>query len=194
MINRAGSNARPNLKGFQPMHNLHFLLIKADSAAEAASDAEDLIQHWGNEDSWRSIGGIASEDGSDDIENHDDGAWGLSFLDEDEDIPKEGTYFRRAVAYVRQQIAEPLVDLRSTLDRFSDALRNFDPESGLPEQLADIGRQLKHLSEHLYGRRRETRSDIPEVYEWQFDQDGLTDLIGQSEGARRYLVFLDMHS
>jgi hypothetical protein len=176
------------------MHNLHFLLIQADSAAEAASEAEHLIQDWGDENNGRSIGGIASEDGSDDVENHDDGAWGLSFLDEEEGIPKEGTYFRRAVAYLHQQIEEPLAGLRSTLDRFGDALRNFDPESGLPEQLADIGRQLEHLSEHLYGRRRGTRSEIPEVYEWQLDQEGLTDLTGPSEGARRYLVFLDMHS
>jgi hypothetical protein len=176
------------------MHNLHFILIKADSAAEAASETENLILDWGNENNWRSVGGIASEDGSDDIENKDDGAWGLSFLDEQEGIPREGTYFSRAVAYLRREIAEPLAGLRSTLDQFSDTLRAFDTESGSPLQLDDIGRALRHLSELMYGRARETRVEIPEVYEGQFDQEGLTDLTEQSEGARRYLVFLDMHT
>jgi hypothetical protein len=73
------------------MHNLHFLLINADSAADAASETESLILDWGNENNWRSVGGIASEDGSDDVENKDDGCWGLSFLDEEEGIPKEGS-------------------------------------------------------------------------------------------------------
>jgi hypothetical protein len=52
------------------MHNLHFLLIKADAAIDAAAEADSLILDWGDEDNWRSIGGVASEDGSDDIENH----------------------------------------------------------------------------------------------------------------------------
>jgi hypothetical protein len=176
------------------MHNLHFLLIKADSAAKAASQAEKLILEWGDENNWRSVGGVASEDGSDDIENHDDGGWGLSFLDEEEGIPKEGTYFRRAVAYLHREVAAPLAGLRSTLDQFSDTLRAFDPEAGSPAQLEDIGCELRHLSELMYGRIRGTRTEIAEVYEWQLDQEGLTDLTGGSEGARRYLVFLDMHS
>jgi hypothetical protein len=35
---------------------------------------------------------------------------------------------------------------------------------------------------------------IPEFNRWQLDEFGLTDLTGESEGAKRYLVFLDMHS
>src|SRR5271166_4951267 len=110
------------------MHNLHFILIKADSAAKAASAAENAILDWGNDNNGRSVGGIASEDGSDDIENHDEGAWGLSFLDEEEGVPKEGTYFSRAVAYLHREITRPLADLPSKLLGFSDKLRAFDPQ------------------------------------------------------------------
>ena len=134
------------------MHNLHFILIKADSAAEAAREAENLILDWGNENNWRCVGGIASEDSSDDIENHDNGAWGLSFLDEEKGIPREGTYFSRAVAYLHREIAQPLAGLRSTLDQFSDALRAFDVDSGSPGQLDDIGRTLQQLCEHLWSQ------------------------------------------
>ena len=177
------------------MHNLHFILIKADSAAKAASAAENAILDWGDENNWRSVGGIASEDGSDDIENHDEGAWGLSDLDEEEGVPKEGTYFSRAVAYLHRDITRPLADLPAKLLAFSDRLRAFDPEHGSPSQLEEIGRDLQHLSEHMVSRgAREGGVEIPQLYEWQFDRDGLTDMTGGSEGARRYLVFLDMHS
>jgi hypothetical protein len=47
------------------MHTLHFIVIQADSAADAASDVESEIIQWGNENNWRSIGGVASEDGQD---------------------------------------------------------------------------------------------------------------------------------
>ena len=176
------------------MHNLHFLLIKADSAADAASEVESLILDWGNENNWRSIGGVASEDGSDDIENHDDGRWGLSFLDVEEGIPRDGTYFRRAVAYLHHRIAAPLGVLFPTIEHFAIELRAFDPEGPEPWRLGEIGRELVRLSGHLCSRPA-SEDETPEFHEWQFDEFGLTDLTYQfPDGARRYLVFLDMHS
>ena len=35
------------------MHNLHFILINADSAAEAASGVENEILDWSDENNWR---------------------------------------------------------------------------------------------------------------------------------------------
>jgi hypothetical protein len=187
------------------MHNLHFILIKADSAADAASETETLILNWGDENNWRRIGGVASEDGSDDIDNHDDGRWPLSFLDAAEGVPKEGTYFSRTVAYLNMEIAPPLTlpatpfsthpDLRSAIAELSDMLRAFDLEGGDTHDLWCVRRNVKHLSELIASRRaREHDEGIPQFYDWEFDYFGLTDMTEQSEGARRYLVFLDMHS
>jgi hypothetical protein len=177
------------------MHNLHFLMINAGSAAEAADRTEAMILDWGNENNWRSVGGIASEDGSDDIENKDDGRWGLSFLDRDEGIPKEGTYFSRAVAYLSREIGQPLAGLRSTLEQFSDSLRAFDPDGEEPWRLGEIGRTLERLSGHLCtSRAQRGGTEIPEFFEWELDRFGLTDFTWQTDGARRYLVFIDMHS
>jgi hypothetical protein len=177
------------------MHNLHFILINADSASEAASEAESLILDWGDGDNWRRVGGIASEDGSDDINNHKDGRWGLSFLDEEVGIPKEGTHFSHAVAYLHKRIMDPLADLSATLLELTDRLRAFDPQSGDGFDLWRAGRDLQSLSGLVMSRdAREQGKEIPELREWQLDQFGLTDLTEQSEGARRYLVFLDMHS
>jgi hypothetical protein len=184
------------------MHNLHLILIKADSATKAAFEAEHLILDWGNENNWRSIGGVASEDGSDDIENHDDGRWGLSMLD---DISADGMYFSRAVAFLHRQIADPLIfpatphsthpDLNSAIRELSDRLQAFDPEGGDTHDLWCVGHNLTYLSELIASRRlREQGEAIPQFFPWQFDHFGLTDLTEHSEGASRYLVFLDMHS
>jgi hypothetical protein len=187
------------------MHNLHFILLNAESATEAAAEADSLILHWGDENNWRSVGGVASEDGSDDIDNHDGGRWGLSFLADEEGIAKEGTFFSRAVAYLHRSIGEPVElpfapysthpDLASALQAVSDTLSAFDPDRGNTNDLWAIGRNLKHLSELIdSSRARKQGEAIPQFYDWQFDQFGLTDLTEESVGSRRYLVFLDMHS
>jgi hypothetical protein len=187
------------------MHNLHFILLEADSAKDAAFEAEHLILDWGNDNNWRSIGGVASEDGSDDIENLEDKGWSLSFLNDVAGIPREGTYFSRALAFLHRQIKDPVTlpwgpcpthpDLRSALRELSDTLSAFDPDRGNSDELWAIGRNLKHLSELIDSRRaRDQGEKIPQFYDWQFDQFGLTDMTEMSDGARRYLVFLDMHS
>jgi hypothetical protein len=74
-------------------------------------------------------------------------------------------------------------------------LRVFDPEHGNTFDLWAIGRNLKHLSEIMDSRNAARHGEeIPELFSWQFDEFGLTDMTEDSEGARRYLVFLDMHS
>jgi hypothetical protein len=109
------------------------------------------------------------------------------------------------VAYLHREIMEPVVfpwppysghpDFRSALDELATALRRFDPASGKSTDLWAIGRNARHLSKLLDSRRARTRGEaIPQFYDWQFDQFGLTDLTEMSDGARCYLVFLDMHS
>jgi hypothetical protein len=187
------------------MHNLHFILIKAEEATHAAFEAENLILNWGDENNWRRVGGIASEDGSDDIENESHGRWGLSFLDDVDNVPKEGTYFSRAVAYLQLHLTEPVTfpsgpfsthaDLPSAISVLGDTLRAFDIENGDTHDLWRIGRNLKHLSELIDSRRARAQGEaIPQFYDWQFDYFGLTDMTEQSEGTMRYLVFLDMNS
>jgi hypothetical protein len=119
-------------------------------------------------------------------------------------IPKEGTYFRRALAYLHRAITRPVrftlsrsthADLNAAIRNLSDRLRALDPEDAQPLDLWSLGRDLKHLSELIDCRRAlKHGEEIPQFYGWQFNEFGLTDLTEDSEGARRYLVFLDMHS
>jgi hypothetical protein len=186
------------------MHTLHFILINADSAEEAATSAEDALLDWGDDNNWRSVGGVACEDGTDNIENHDDGRWPLSFLDSDEGVPKDGTYFQRAVAYLKQSITDPIrldywptpeyPGLKAALRDIADRLYEFDPDTGSSQVMWEASRALKHIEQILDARGALADHCIPEFYRWQFDQFGLTDMTDHTQGAKRYLVFLDMHS
>jgi hypothetical protein len=186
------------------MHNLHLILINADSAEEAASSAENEILGWGDENNWRSVGGVASEDGTDNIENHDDAGWPLSFLDSEENVPKDGTYFQRAIAYLKLSITDPIrltywptpeyPDLKAALRGIADRLYEFDPDTGSSQVMWEASRALKQIQQILDARGALADHCIPDFYRWQFDEEGLTDMTEHTEGARRYLVLLDMHS
>lgn len=189
------------------MHTLHFILVNADSAQDAASSAESEILEWGNENNWRSIGGIASEDGADDIENHENTGWPLSFLDDTEGVPKEGRYFERAIAFLKRDIVDPIrlpywptpqyPDMKAALEGIADRLTDFDQDTGSSQVMWEAQRateRLKHMLDARGTLADASAGGIPEFYAWQFDEFGLTDMTENTEGAKRYLVFLDMHS
>jgi len=185
------------------MHTLHFLLIFADSAADAADSAHAEIADWGNEDNWRRIGGIASEDGLDDVENAEGARWGLSFLDPNEPTPQSGTAFERAVAYLLGLLEDPVrLDDLSTHASLQIAvadvvakLQAIDFETDSLSVLRDASRNLRRLH-HVSASRSAVKHgcEIPELYSWEFAEHGLTDLTASTEGRRRYILFLDMHN
>ena len=188
------------------MHNLHLIMVNADSAQDAASNVEDAINDWGNENNWRRIGGIASEDGTDDIDNHDDARWDLSFLDEEEGVTKEGTYFSRAVAYIRSMTEGPIrlrdmptnyPDVDSAVAALCEMLRGFkvDADNNNKYKLFQVSRNFRHIHEFAINNNADKEGLVPsEFYAWEFDEFGFTDLSNEYEGKKVYIVFLDMHS
>ena len=44
------------------MHNLHFIVVKAETGKDACDEAESFISDWGNENNWRTMCGAVSED------------------------------------------------------------------------------------------------------------------------------------
>ena len=81
------------------MHNLHLLLINAPTATDAADKADALIDGWGNDNNYYSIGAVASEDGTDDIDDCD-GEYPLSCVDDCDG----NTYFAKALNSIREEI------------------------------------------------------------------------------------------
>jgi hypothetical protein len=185
------------------MHNLHYIIINAESADDAAESALLEIQDWGNENNWRKVGGVASEDGKDLIENHQDARWTLSGLKPDDALPDDNSYFAWAIADIWAKIDGDIklphhpysksFDLQVTLRGIALELLHSDCTN--IELLWSASANLKYLHQIARGRaQREVENAIPEFYEWEFDECGLTDLTDNSEGAQRYLVMIDMHS
>ena len=180
------------------MHNVHFILVRADSADQAATIASNHVLGFGDEDNnWYQIGGIASEDGCDDVNDHgEDTHYPLSRLD-DLGAPKEGTHFARAVELLRQDLANP-PDIRTALVNLADEMRTVRvPDDFIA--LWEIIENLKRLFSILYSRHFLSDGDIPEFRRYEFDQFGLTaihshECYNKEEGQRRYIVLLDMHS
>ena len=187
-------------------HNVHFLLTKADSAKEAADNVLGEIASWGDDNNWRCIGGIASEDGTDDVENHQNARWALSFMQGKENIPHDGTYYSKTVAYIKEMITGKLTLLSDSTQhiKITDAiegiitnLRTFNEEK--PDDdiylLLRTGNAVKQLFEIVNARQRlKSGCELAELNAWEFDQTGFTDLSDEYEGGLNYLVYLDMHS
>jgi len=193
------------------MHNVHFILLSADSAQEAAESLTDEIASWGNENNWRSIGGIASEDGSDDCECYDShAAWTLKDLDKDGDLEADATrksYFELVIEYAIRECgspiylpylpdAKPTSDPVITLEHVQTLLKNYSVESSEPEMLRTLANLLLSTKQLIDAARFKAGllKSVPSFNEWAFDTTGLTDMSDLFTGERRYLVMLDMHS
>jgi hypothetical protein len=184
------------------MHNLHFILVRADSADEAAEIAFNHALGFGDEDNnWFKVGGIASEDGWDDRNHHgNDTHYPLSYLDDVPAAPQAGTCFARAVGLLRNDLANP-PDIQAAVDKLADEMRRVRLPDGLFEFWRII-ENLKRLYSILYSSSILSDGDIPEFRRYEFDHFGLTAIDqaneppqGQKkEQTRRYIVFLDMHS
>ena len=89
--------------------NLHFCVVRAESAQSAGKIiASHIQQEFRGYDNYYTIGGIASEDGSDDLVCYHDtmSPFPLTTLD-DIGVPKEGTYFARVIKWVRKSLPTP---------------------------------------------------------------------------------------
>jgi hypothetical protein len=182
------------------VHNLHFILVRADSAEEAAQIADSVVFGFGGEDNWYQIGGVASEDGSDDQNDHGKNTrFPLSRLDDDPSAPKEGSHFERAIQLLRDALLEP-AEVQTSLHDLGEKLLKI---SGTEEWLGvwEIRQELSRLHAILYARQFLDDGDIPEFRPFQFDEFGLTRIdrankpteVGEA-GKQRYIVFIDMHS
>ena len=184
------------------MHNLHYIVIKAESAEDAAESALLEIQNWGNENNWRSVGGVASEDGKDLIENHQDARWGLSYLVPD--VPElQPRYFQWGIQKIWDRIHQPITlpyrprgeaaTIKNALAIIAGDLLTFDGED--THHLWCASQNLLYLQQIIGGRiQANNQHIIPSFYAYEFDECGLTDMSECSEGVQRYLVMIDMHS
>jgi hypothetical protein len=178
------------------MHNLHIMVIAAESADEAMQAAEAHLAGWGDENNWRSIAGVIAEDGTWHDGNGDSQYSGPFTLEE-----------------LNKELAEAIELKLDTRTRTGFAkLAEGDVEGVLEGKPADFAiltyrmiafvEQLRAVySAGLLGPQNTgDRKELPCVFTTrfrpgEFAEFGVTHLEGSgNRNEKKYAVLVDMHS
>ena len=160
------------------MHKLHLITTKADSPEDACNEVENEIVDFGNDNNWRTICGCISEDNEIYI-HEEDGAF----------APEKGMRISDIENMIKGQVRSFGYDATEVLVKF-----HIDDEI-LSAQDWWLLKQFCDFKEHQIDFNNEKFNiwEIEYRY-WQLDENGLTNFIKQSDGDKRYIVFIDMHS
>ena len=165
------------------MHNLHFILVRANSGEQACQDAENQIIDWGNDNNWRTMCGALSEDNE--VYDAGDGRY----------RPHETEYTNIDAINqgVKKWIGESFygATAKEKLDKGENNLSEWNAL-----ELWSLSKHAKHLSEAYDYKEKEF--DILNgntFYAYCFDECGVTDLTYEGEESEKiWIVFIDMHS
>lgn len=161
------------------MHNVHYIVINADSAEDACECARNKIENWGSENNHRSICGCIGED--ENTYRTKEGRW---------DIPK-----------TLKQISN---EIRHAADNFS--LANLFPEVIARFKIDEdtmgttdwyiLEQYCIFKSEQCRFNHKNFNIWEDEHRSWQLSYYGITNMTdGESiEGMKKYIVIIDMHS
>jgi hypothetical protein len=167
------------------MHNLHYLVTRADSPQEACSQVESEISEWGTENNWRTICGCVSEDNV--IHSEGQGRW----------EPTE----KDTIETINLQVSQWMNDDEYNKENFnicskgkSDNPFEWYGAKKYCEQQFQKGMTMNSIKHD----NRETFDVLKdEYYSWSLNECGVTLLdVSQLEndgGSKLYVVFLDMH-
>lgn len=175
------------------MHNLHYVVVKAETAEDAVSEVETMISDWGTENNWRSFGGCVSEDNEVYIVPPT-GTWGNSRW-----APEEN----HTIEMINQQVREWLKPDKHYQDIFDKCVSG---DIGSPFDWYGAMKYCEHkfhsAQHEIKGREFDVLHD--EFYDWHFDECGVTHFMTKQFDRRnldyedpkhkRYVVFVDMHS
>jgi hypothetical protein len=165
------------------MHNLHFILVKANSGEEACKKAENEIMDFGNENNWRTMCGAVSEDNE--IYNAEDGRYRPE---------TDYTTIEKINECVSQWTKDSFYGETAKL-KFDKGETNLDEWNAI--ELWSLSKWAKHLSEaHSYKDREFDILKGDTFYTCQFDECGVTDFTYDTndDGDKTWVVFCDMHS
>jgi hypothetical protein len=166
------------------MHNLHFILVKANSGEEACKQAETEIIDFGTDNNWRTMCGAVSEDNE--VYDAGDGRYRPAETDYttieaiNEGVSKwiEGSFYGETA--------------RLKFEKGETNIMEWDAH-----ELWSLSKWAKHLSEaHSYKGRAFDILKGDTFYGYQFDECGVSDMTYDTndDGDKTWVVFCDMHS
>ena len=177
------------------MHNLHLVVVHAETPEDACVNAEDWIMDFGTENNWRCIGGCISEDNE--ITDMDEySRWYPSYTD------NEGNKPYGSIEALNEMMREHIKEDNTFLHKkeLIEAIDNGDTK------LSDItdSMDLYYLKEYITNRQSTILLSNPgefnvledEYKPFKYDYFGVTNARNRQkeEGEKTYVVFIDMHS
>lgn len=178
------------------MHNLHFVVVYADSFKEAVNIVKNKIEDFGDENSWWSIGGAVHQENGKDVISAGD--WFARFYPCD----KKGEEYCQSIEEINKFCK---ATFQAILEEYKIRLAQFDKE-----ELENPEKLFKNINQRLnLYRLSKSMEDVwnlahlPVAIEkfdvlkhchrsYEYDKFGVTRL--QSAGKHQFIVFLDMHS
>lgn len=174
------------------MHNLHFVVVKAESGEEATFEVESHISDWGDEDNWRNICGAVSEDNE--VYITGDGRY----------APEANETIERINATIAKWLEVPNVfeELLGKGQKFEEL--TLSQLNRLRGYIGEVYEQ-KFIASNKAARQAkgeklsDTFNVLTDSYrDWQYDECGVTNICDDvdpySENAKTWVVFVDMHS
>jgi hypothetical protein len=159
------------------MHVTHLFSVKASSHKEAMKFVEQTTEEWGSFNNWKTVMGAISEDDEVLFEGkprHFFQTWNLARV-------KKFILEAANHLYLNQ-------DLVTTITAFK-----MNEDSLNVYQWDQLVEYCKFKTEQKRFHQEEFNLWSSELYSWQLDQPGLTNLMDISFGNKKYIVFADVH-
>jgi hypothetical protein len=163
------------------MHNLHLVVVKADCPEDACNHVENELMDWGNENNWRTICGCVSE--HDEVYVNDDGRWSPA--------DQEYNTIKKLNKLVKSWINDSGIYCESAIEMLKT---EPDITKWPKHELWSLQQYAKYLYQVADIERENVDIFKTTLFNYDFDEMGVTDMMEDDDGETRYVVFVDMHS
>lgn len=177
------------------MHNLHLLIVNADSHEDACDQASSILESFGNENNWSVVcGSVCKDKGT--IHSTGEGRF------DPKEILKEES---NAVKFIKNKKKSTLSSLENLYDSFKKSNTQEEDTKEFSDTLNKLieGKKVDGFKIYIlkeFVEQHYHMSHVPEedsvwtgsYYSGEFDRCGLTNRT--EHGEDQYCVFIDMHS
>lgn len=173
------------------MHNLHFVVVNAETAKQACDTAESHIDGFGTEDNWKTICGCVSEENEVlDLQGmFGGGRW----------KPSETGY--TTIAKINK-IVKGWIKANTYSELAEKKLANAKGKINLKRwntsELYSLKALAEQISQQKYLGKSFSKFNVleDEFFSGSYDECGVTHCQddNDTEGYKKYVVFVDMHS